>query len=46
MDHHTFLAAGIEILRSPSDYIQLLDNQLIKIGGQNNTKKPPNIHLM
>jgi hypothetical protein len=31
---------------SPSDHIQLLDDQLIKIGGLNNTKKSPNIHLM
>jgi hypothetical protein len=31
---------------SPSDYIQLLDDQLIKIGGLNNTTKSPNIHLM
>jgi hypothetical protein len=31
---------------SPSDYIQLLNDQLIKIGGLNNTKRSPNIHLM
>ena len=31
---------------SPSDYIQLLDDRLIKIGGQNNIKKNHQIYIL